>query len=320
MCRICTTLGLQKQILVSPLLCFKHELHVGGICFQTRQQKPRRRDVFAEGGRYDKLIESLTMPGTRQIERCLVGATIAVSKISRLLASGSGPQPASNRHRPAALATEAAPRRCEVYVVSYTPGLIEERILVARDLWRNKVSADLIYDGTTALPARRWKSAEILPDDFAKLGPDRIAATARKEGIKFLVIVKGSNAARDTLLKVKDLRTNHEREGVFRSSPFDGDIERARRFIVYRQDLSTFLHDKLGASAASAAVEPMAPASARALPSGEGLDGHLSMPAETLKKMKHKQKQIILDKAAEGVNEALTASSDVPLCRHKQPA
>lgn len=38
------------------------------------------------------------------------------------------------------------------------------------------------------------------------------------------------------------------------------------------------------------------------------------MPAETLKKMKHKQKQIILDKAAEGVNEALAQAADIPLC------
>jgi hypothetical protein len=37
------------------------------------------------------------------------------------------------------------------------------------------------------------------------------------------------------------------------------------------------------------------------------------MPAETLKKMKHKQKQIILDKAAEGVNEALAHAADIPL-------
>lgn len=134
-------------MLVSPLLCFKHELHVGGVCFQTRQQRAKRRDVFAEGGRYDKLVESMTMPGTRQIERCLVGATLAVSKLSRLLASRSTSNAGSVRSRSGLNGQEAAPRRCEVYVVSYTAGLIEERIMVARDLWRNKVSADLIYDG-----------------------------------------------------------------------------------------------------------------------------------------------------------------------------
>jgi translation initiation factor 2-alpha kinase 4 len=87
------------------------------------------------------------MPGTRQIERCLVGATLAVSKLSRLLASRMGPNIMLSRSKAGTSTAEAAPRRCEVYVVSYTPGLIEERILVARDLWRHKVSADLIYDG-----------------------------------------------------------------------------------------------------------------------------------------------------------------------------
>ena len=151
--QICASLGLQKRVLVSPLLCFKHELHVGGVCFQTRQQRAKRRDVFAEGGRYDKLVESLTMPGTRQIERCLVGATLAVSKISRLLALKTGPSVIQGRTRAGPSAAESAPRRCEVYVVSYTPGLIEERILVARDLWRNKVSDDLIYDGEDSFSA-----------------------------------------------------------------------------------------------------------------------------------------------------------------------
>ena len=55
---------------------------------------------------------------------------------------------------------------------------------------------------------------QLLLDDFAKLGPDRIAATARKEGIRFLVIVKASHTTRDTLLKVRDLSSNAEREGT----------------------------------------------------------------------------------------------------------
>ena len=83
---------------------------------------------------------------------------------------------------------------------------------------------------------------------------------------------------------------------------------------VYRQDLPQFLQDKLGAHSGPLLAEPATPLTARHLPSSENLDGHLSMPADTLKKMKHKQKQIILDKAAEGVNEALAASSDIPLC------
>lgn len=45
------------------------------------------------------------------------------------------------------------------------------------------------------------------------MGPDRIAATARREGIRFLVIVKTTSIARDAVLKVKDVASNSEKEG-----------------------------------------------------------------------------------------------------------
>jgi hypothetical protein len=52
-------------------------------------------------------------------------------------------------------------------------------------------------------------------DDLIKLGPDRIASTARKEGIRYLVIVKATTTARDAIIKVKDLASNAEREGAY---------------------------------------------------------------------------------------------------------
>jgi hypothetical protein len=48
---LCSVLGVSRRILVSPLLCFKPELNVGGICYQSRLQKARKRDIYAEGGR-----------------------------------------------------------------------------------------------------------------------------------------------------------------------------------------------------------------------------------------------------------------------------
>lgn len=45
------------------------------------------------------------------------------------------------------------------------------------------------------------------------MGPDRIAATARREGIRFLVIVKTTSVARDAILKVKDVASTSEKEG-----------------------------------------------------------------------------------------------------------
>lgn len=139
-----SSLGVNRRLLVSPLLCFKHELHIGGVCFQSRLQKSKRRDVYAEGGRYDKLLEALAPPGTRQIDRSLVGATFAVSKLSRALATANST--ASSRSK-AAYDTEKIPRRCDVFVVSYTPGFIVARLMIARELWKQGISTDLMYDG-----------------------------------------------------------------------------------------------------------------------------------------------------------------------------
>lgn len=134
-------LGVNRRILVSPLLCFKHELHIGGICFQSRLQKAKRRDVYAEGGRYDKLLELLASPGSRQVNRSLVGATFAVSKLSRALATANSAVTARSK---GAIDTEKVPRRCDVFVVSYTPGFIVARLMIARELWKQGVSTDLV--------------------------------------------------------------------------------------------------------------------------------------------------------------------------------
>lgn len=49
---LCNGLGIQRSILVSPLLCFKPELQIGGICFQTRARKTAsKKEVYAGGGR-----------------------------------------------------------------------------------------------------------------------------------------------------------------------------------------------------------------------------------------------------------------------------
>lgn len=136
-------LGVNRQILVSPLLCFKHELHVGGICFQSRLQKPKRRDVFAEGGRYDKLLERLASPGSRQVNRSLVGATFAVSKLSRALAAANTAVTVRSK---GAVDSEKVPRRCDVFIVSYSPGLIVTRLIIARELWKQGVPTDLVSE------------------------------------------------------------------------------------------------------------------------------------------------------------------------------
>jgi translation initiation factor 2-alpha kinase 4 len=88
---------------------------------------------------YDNLLRDLSLPGARQVERSHVGATLAVSKLSQAMASRySG---ATDKSKADA---DKVPRRCEIYVVSYSSGLIDARLVISRELWRNGLSADLV--------------------------------------------------------------------------------------------------------------------------------------------------------------------------------
>lgn len=39
-----------------------------------------------------------------------------------------------------------SPRRCDVYIVSYTSGHLNDRLEVAALLWKNRISADVMYE------------------------------------------------------------------------------------------------------------------------------------------------------------------------------
>jgi hypothetical protein len=41
-----------------------------------------------------------------------------------------------------------SPRRCDVYIVSYQPGCLSERLEVAALLWRHDISADVMYESS----------------------------------------------------------------------------------------------------------------------------------------------------------------------------
>jgi histidyl-tRNA synthetase len=41
-----------------------------------------------------------------------------------------------------------SPRRCDVYIVSYQPGYLSERLEVAALLWRHNISTDVMYESS----------------------------------------------------------------------------------------------------------------------------------------------------------------------------
>jgi eukaryotic translation initiation factor 2-alpha kinase 4 len=43
-----------------------------------------------------------------------------------------------------------SPRRCDVYITSYHPGYLQDRLETAAHLWQHNISADIMYDSGLA--------------------------------------------------------------------------------------------------------------------------------------------------------------------------
>ena len=39
-----------------------------------------------------------------------------------------------------------SPRRCDVYIVSYHPGYLQDRLEIVAYLWQHNISADIMYE------------------------------------------------------------------------------------------------------------------------------------------------------------------------------
>ena len=94
---------------------------------------------------YDNLISRLSQLKPKLEPICALGIQIAVEKITAALASY---QSASIK----TLVKEErsfgfwSPRRCDVYVVSYHAGYLQDRLEVVSFLWQHNISADLMYE------------------------------------------------------------------------------------------------------------------------------------------------------------------------------
>ena len=94
---------------------------------------------------YDNLISRLSQLKPKPDPICALGIQIAVEKITAALASY---QSVSIK----TLVKEErsfgfwSPRRCDVYVVSYHAGYLQDRLEVVSFLWQHNISADLMYE------------------------------------------------------------------------------------------------------------------------------------------------------------------------------
>ncbi|GAA6036515.1 hypothetical protein JCM8097_003543 [Rhodosporidiobolus ruineniae] len=201
---LCRQLGV-KNIRIAPLLATNYDLHRDGAIFESFILRGKTRDVIAAGGRFDEVVSRLATPEVRLSGRAPhhVGFSMSVAKLSVAAAEANATSSKQLAGRAEHLRSYGpwSIRRCDVYVVSFSPGLIDLRLEIVKELWSAGLKADLMYD-----------------DDFLTLTPEQLVNACRREGILWLVIVKPSAAAGRTAeeseksLKVKSVLRGYEEE------------------------------------------------------------------------------------------------------------
>ena len=158
-------LGIRAPIELSPLLCVNPS-YVGlgqqsrsqGSLFFQLSEKTKRRGILATGGRFDHLVARLASPDRRSALPRAVGATLSVGALSSALAAEQARfvKNVSRKDETESYGPYAR-RRCEVYVTSFAPGLLEARLELCALLWRHGIRADLVR-----APSPDWLTHEAL--------------------------------------------------------------------------------------------------------------------------------------------------------------
>ncbi|KAG2365174.1 kinase-like domain-containing protein [Suillus spraguei] len=271
-----TSAGFSAPVFFHPLMWGAHHMHFKeGVRIEV-VRRARRLDVLAAAGRYDNLIAQYSNPKPRSDPICAFAVQIALEKIAMVLAAF---QSTSVK----ALVKEQrsfgfwSPRRCDVYVLSYQTGYLQDRLEVASLLWQNNISADIMYD------------ANLLEYEH-----ESHADSCAREGILFAIYPRPRTVRREqAAFKVKSI--------------LKGTV-----YEVSRQDLVGWLQHQIaeqkrvdlatsGSSAYPDILTVPVPSKDASAP-----EIQLILPVDTKKQKKH-VKQILLDRAYERAGHLKTA-------------
>ncbi|KAF8883813.1 hypothetical protein BD779DRAFT_1674349 [Infundibulicybe gibba] len=275
--------GVVRPIIFHLLMLGVHHAHFqDGVLFEV-VRKGRRMDTLAAGGRYDNLISKYDPTKPRGDSTCAIGFQIAVEKITSALASFQSTLVKTLVKEERSFGFWS-PRRCDVYVVSYHPGYLQDRLEVASYLWQHKISADIMYESG-------------LPDAEHENHVDLCA----REGILFTVYPRPRTNRRDhAAFKVKSILKGTEYE-------------------LSRQELVGWLQQQIAEQKRVDAVTAGAPTldSAQSIASSKDIpappDIQLLLPVDA-KKQRKQVKSIFLDRAFEtSVQIKSAAQTGIPM-------
>ncbi|KAG0696775.1 hypothetical protein DFH29DRAFT_949716 [Suillus ampliporus] len=263
-----TSAGFSSPVFFHPLMWGAHHMHFKeGVRIEV-VRRTRRLDVLAAAGRYDNLIAQYSNPKPRFDPICAFAVQIALEKITVVLAAF---QSTSVK----ALVKEQrsfgfwSPRRCDVYILSYQTGYLQDRLEVASLLWQNNISADIMYDA-----------------NLMEFEHESHVDLCAREGILFAIYPRPRTTRREqAAFKVKSILKGTEYE-------------------VSRQDLVGWLQHQIAeqkridlATSGSSAYPDALPVPVLSKDASAS-EVQLLLPVDTKKQRKH-VKQILLDRAYE---------------------
>ncbi|KAF9445879.1 Serine/threonine-protein kinase [Macrolepiota fuliginosa MF-IS2] len=260
--------GVSRPIFFHPLMLGSHQtLFKDGVVFEV-VRKNKRMDVLAAGGRYDNVIGRFSPSKQKADAVCATGLQIAVEKITATLAAFQSTSVKTLVKEERSFGFWS-PRRCDVYVVSYHPGHLQDRLEVVAYLWQHNISADIMYE--SGLPNADQES--------------HIDLCAR-EGILFAVYPRPRTARRDqAAFKVKSILKGAEYE-----------LSRQELVGWLQQQIAEQKRADLATSAAPVLSETHSGGTLPSKDAPASSDVQLILPIDA-KKQRKQVKQLFLDRA-----------------------
>ncbi|RIA85582.1 kinase-like domain-containing protein [Glomus cerebriforme] len=293
------SLGVNHEIIFVPLLVYNDHYYKNGIIFQVVNDN-NHKDVLAAGGRYDWLIQQFRHPtavcgkGRARQQIYGIGVSIAMQKIIFALENYQTAILKSKKVEEEKNFNFWAPRRCDVYVASFGKTLLQERLDLVGELWAHNIKADFMYEEPTDLT------------------PEILTTKCKNQGINWIVIMKyktqdTTSVSRDALItvKIKNLIKKTEEE-VLRSEvimKLSSEIMRAELASgasgsKYHKHFSVTQTDYLSAHDYGNTSLSTSPESSSRL----SISVVVPPTQKNNKKMKHKQKKLLMDKAHDNIS------------------
>jgi len=139
------SLGTSRPIFFRCFMTGSHVAHFKQGPLIEVVRKNKIWDVLAYGGRYDSLISRLPNTHTTQLNVCAMGVEISMDKVTTTIANYHS-QSFKSLVKDQQSFGFWSPRRCDVYVISYASGFLQERMDIVALLWQAGISADLMYE------------------------------------------------------------------------------------------------------------------------------------------------------------------------------